>query len=597
MACDRDRMCHPINKPVRYYTASGYTRNIQTEQTSESMARVFPTPLPDSVRKHPGRQAEAKLYDAIAKLPDPYVAYYSVSWIDRIPRGVAQDAEADFVVIHPEKGILIIEAKGGGIARDSSTGDWLTINHKGERHKIRNPAEQAVSRKHGLVRQLKYLPDWTQTAFISHAIAFPDLQERETSLTPDLPKEIVLFGPDLKYLEEKLDSTFGYWKNESGRSSHLSESQLGALHKFFAPNVELRLTLGNALRETDEKIFQLTSQQFAVLRCNRRNARVGVAGGAGTGKTLLAMEKAREFARDGMNTLFVCFNKPLADYVKAALTGTEGITVSTFHGLCHDYAERASLPVLPLGTLEVPKDYFSTQLPAELAEALLKRPDDRFNAVVVDEAQDIEDAWWPLILQTLHEPEEQPLWVFYDPNQRFYRQVTSFPSFTTELTLDENLRNTKPIQQFAAQFCDNDEFVPAGPDGPPVEQFTLPTGSKLPDALEIILDRLIRTDGIPPEEIAILTGVSLKKSQLAGLTRIGGWAVTPSDRPARGEIVLETIHRFKGLERQAVILVETGGLLAPTDDEKKNRDHRNLMYVGCTRARGLLLLPKAAEHT
>lgn len=552
------------------------------------MARVFPTPLPDSVRKQPGRQAEAKLYDAIAKLPDPYVAYYSVSWIDRVPRGVSQDAEADFVIIHPDRGILIVEAKGGGIARDSATGDWFTINHKGQRHQIRNPAEQAVSRKHGLVRQLKQLPEWTQTAFVSHAVAFPDLQERELSLTADLPKEIVLFGPDLKYLDEKLESTFRYWRNESGRQSHLNEDHLAGLHRFFAPNFELRLTLGNQLRETDQKIFELTSQQFAVLRCNRRNARVAVAGGAGTGKTLLAIEKARELAEERFETLFICFNKPLADYVKAALAGIENITVSTFHGLCHDYAERAGLPVLPLGTKEVPADYFRRQLPAWMAEALEKRPDDRFNAVIVDEAQDIEDAWWPLILRTLHEPEEQPFWVFFDPNQRFYRQVSSFPTFATELTLDENLRNTKPIQQFAAQYCDNDEFVPAGPDGPPVEQITVPTGAKLPDALEIILDRLIRTDGISPEEIAILTGVSLKKSQLAGLGRIGGWAVTPSDQPTRGKIVLETIHRFKGLERQAVILVETESLTTPNGDEKKDRDHRNLMYVGCTRARGLL---------
>ncbi|MCW5827873.1 MAG: NERD domain-containing protein [Deltaproteobacteria bacterium] len=553
------------------------------------MARIFPTPLPDSVRKEPRLNAEVKVYDRLAKLPGPYTVYYSVRWPSKNPKGRTSDAEADFVVVHPAKGVLVIEVKGGGVAHDGPTGKWFSVDRDGRRHEIDDPVKKAMILKNDLVKRLKEQPGWRNSGMICHAVAFPDLRDRNTQLAPDLPTPIALFEPDLIYLEEKLESAFSFWSNQSAHRSEMLESDLAVVERFFAPTYELRKPLGVLLSDTDTEIFRLTNQQFAVLRCNRRNARASVAGGAGTGKTLLAIEKAREFARDGMSTLFVCFNKPLADYVKTALAGTDGVTVSTFHGLCHDYAERAGLPVLPLGTKEVPADYFRKQLPAWMSEALGKRPDDRFNAVVVDEAQDIEEDWWPLILGTLFEPDEQPLWVFYDPNQRFYRQGSSFPEFATELTLDENLRNTKPIQQFAARFCSNEEFIPGGPDGPPVEQLKLPSNLKLADALETVLDRLIHEDLIPAEEIAILTGVSLKKSALNGIKKIGNWELTPSDQPVRGKVVLETIHRFKGLERQVVILVETESLATATGDEKKDQDHRNLMYVGCTRARGLLI--------
>ena len=70
------------------------------------------------------------------------------------------------------------------------------------------------------------------------------------------------------------------------------------------------------LADDDRELLRLTEQQFAVLDRLRRQRRVSISGGAGTGKTVLALEKARRLAREGSGVLLTCFNRPLADNLR-----------------------------------------------------------------------------------------------------------------------------------------------------------------------------------------------------------------------------------------------------------------------------------------
>ena len=124
---------------------------------------------PEDERKR--RLADRKLKALRDGLPNDYVAFHSVAWLARDPRSGAQDGEADFVVVHPERGVLVIKVKGGRIVYDGPAGQW----YSGE-HAIKDPFEQARGNKHSLLAKLKDLPYWRDRWLtIGHAVAFPDV--------------------------------------------------------------------------------------------------------------------------------------------------------------------------------------------------------------------------------------------------------------------------------------------------------------------------------------------------------------------------------------------------------------------------------------
>jgi hypothetical protein len=169
-------------------------------------------------------QAELKLYHAFQEaLPDDYVVFHSVAWLARDPRSGAQDGEADFVVAHPARGVLVVEVKGGRIIYDGATGRWYSNEHS-----IQDPFEQARGNKHSLLAKLKDLPYWrNRWLTIGHAVAFPDVVVKH-DLRLDAPQEIILDARDLMALRSWLDAAFAYYT--------LKDSDRGILYVFYDDN-------------------------------------------------------------------------------------------------------------------------------------------------------------------------------------------------------------------------------------------------------------------------------------------------------------------------------------------------------------------------
>jgi hypothetical protein len=166
------------------------------------MTKLYPEHLPESVINDPKRQAERKVFDALSKLGAPFVGFYSVAWQSRRD-GRASDGEADFVIAHPELGILVIEVKGGGIAFNAETGEWTTTDRYGESFVI-DPVEQARRSHYTLLHKFKELPEWDRSRFltIGHAVCFPDFVVRNKALKLDLPREIVIDLDDLQQIQK-----------------------------------------------------------------------------------------------------------------------------------------------------------------------------------------------------------------------------------------------------------------------------------------------------------------------------------------------------------------------------------------------------------
>lgn len=159
------------------------------------MAQMFPEALDSTTRS----DAECLLYECFQQqLDEYYLVFHSVHWLGLNERRQPQDGEADFVIAHPEQGILVIEVKGGGISRNLATGKWTTRDRYGVVSPIKNPVKQAMKNKHALLEQLKKVI--SSYINIGHAVAFPDINARNYSLGPDLPQDIVLDANNLNQL-------------------------------------------------------------------------------------------------------------------------------------------------------------------------------------------------------------------------------------------------------------------------------------------------------------------------------------------------------------------------------------------------------------
>ena len=88
------------------------------------MAKIYPERLPVSIHDDPKRNAERRVYAALKSLSSPYLVFYSVHWQTISNYRGMEEGEADFVITHPDKGIVVLEVKGGesGTIRTMTSG-------------------------------------------------------------------------------------------------------------------------------------------------------------------------------------------------------------------------------------------------------------------------------------------------------------------------------------------------------------------------------------------------------------------------------------------------------------------------------------------
>jgi len=354
------------------------------------MPTMYPKPLPRSVASDPLRAAERKVYEALeASLGPDHAVFYSVAWLSRNPRSGAHDGEVDFVVAHAERGVLLLEVKGGRICRDQGTGRWTSIDRAGFPHTIHDPFQQARASKHALIEKLKDHPlfgrAWVPAG---HGVVLPDCASPHGPLAPDALPEITVFAEDMPRIGECVDRMLRYWNGQPTAGGPPNPHFLSALTEFLAPSVDLRQPLRSVLADEDRELLRLTEQQFHLLDFLNRQRRVSITGGAGTGKTVLALEKAKRLAREGFRVLLTCFNRPLADHLRRCAGSIERLTILSFHQLCWHFAKQAGIPLPDPGASTLTPDFFSANLPNAMLEALERVPD-RFDAIVVDEGQDL----------------------------------------------------------------------------------------------------------------------------------------------------------------------------------------------------------------
>lgn len=541
-----------------------------------AMARMFPERFPQHAADDPTRRAEVRVFEALAaSLSDRFHVFYAVAWLDRGQSGSYEDGEADFVVAHPDLGLVVLEVKGGGIERDGFSGQWSSRDREGELHAIKDPIAQARRSQHVLLRKLRdqrsMAGRWIEA---THGAVFPDCVRRVVDIGLDAPRETVAFADDMSDLGAWVEALLR--RGLSARAAELGAGGCVEVERLLAPSFELRTPLAVSLRDDDAQLIHLTEQQFGALDLLSRRRRAIITGGPGTGKSILAAEKARRLASEGFRTLLVCFNRPLADRHASTIGRDEHLVASTFHDLCFQFAREVGL-IETEWVANPPPDFFSTQLPRMFLEALDRKPELAFDAIVIDEAQDFQSEQLELLQLALTDAAASILYVFVDMEQAIYGR-TDWPfSKVDEFPLTLNLRNTRSIHECGLRFRSAGELASDAPEGRPVTLIEAADPTSPLRSLTKLLHQLINEEHVRPEEIAILTGRGQDSSAFAGSEQFGVFSSAPPPG-IPGSAIFETVRRFKGLDSPVVILIEM----------EKVIEDAALMHVAITRARSHL---------
>lgn len=542
--------------------------------------------------------AEMRLYAALnAQLDDDYLVLHSVAWIAK-PKGEGpRDGEVDFLIGHPRHGLLVIEVKGGRIDLDYSTRRWTSTDRLDIVHDIHNPFDQARRGKYGVLEKLKENPLWQKLAIgrfaIGHAIFVPDVGDGERLKGPDAPAEIIGDRNDLTTLASWVEGAFRYWASQPGdnqRSNPIGTRGVDAARKIFARVASTRSLLSIRLEDEERERITLTERQAVILDYLSRQRRVMVAGGAGTGKTLIAREKAVRSAEEGLSTLLVCFNRGLADHLREQCAGVANLEVASFHQLCRRWIEKARVDRGRDLIAEARRDYpsgneYDHHQPIALALAIdLFGP--HYDAIIVDEAQDFGDEFWMPIELMLSEHDKALLYVFLDENQDIYGRSAAIPIAGEPMLLDRNCRNTSQIHAAAYRYYKGTTIEAPAIAGVDVELLQATGIDKQARAIAFLVTRLVAEEKVKPHEIGILLCD-------ASVREVCERALTATSIPASakwgrleafgsGSVTVDTVARFKGLERSIIIL---WGLDACTPEKD-----RETLYVGMSRAKSLLFL-------
>lgn len=541
------------------------------------MAKMFPAVIAPDVRS----EAEKTLYRSFAsQLPDDYLVFHSVAWQSRSEIYGAQDGEADFVIVHPRLGILVLEVKGGAIDYDGENGVWLQSGYIMRK----DPFEQAKGFKYELLTLLKTDAYWANRHIcLSHAVAFPDVVTPNYPLTLQAPRRLILDKRDILVIPEWVADHFAYARGNNPYAD-LGVHGVRYLQNLLAPVRHLRSLLGVDIQAEEAEFVRLTEQQCRLIDFIASVPRAAIAGCAGSGKTMLAAYKARQLADEGLRVLLTCFNKNLAAFLREDYLAERPSTLDVvhFHKLAANLVRQSGQPFGPQPGEEL-NNYLSNRLPEQLTTAVdqLGPP---YDAIVVDEAQDFLENWWLPLQLLLPDPDTSTLYLFYDDNQNIYGGLQSVKNLVQhQYPLHENCRNTQKINEKVKTFYAGQHPLKAlGPAGRNVITLTYQTQAEMHDHLRRALHQLIVEEEVPAEDIVILTPYAESKSYLSQNRRIGRFQLTTNWNISANEIFYTTIHSFKGLESPVIILAELESTL--------HHAVQGLLYVACSRARHHLVI-------
>ncbi len=515
---------------------------------------------------------EDEMFFSLEKLPNDYYIFYSFKLADLISendRGLIRETwkekEIDFVIYNRDKGLMVVEAKAGQVWCDH--GIW----RYGNGIEMKDPFKQADDGRWQLKSHLEDVQDRrnpiTSRVKIQFAVWFPSISKASLNnivLPQNADRNIILTLEDIDNPQESLDRIFSYDVINDSIQTNLSDADHKfMLDSFLCPSFNILPPKSYELDYTKKRFDAMIVDQYNILNYLEYQRNAVINGAAGTGKTLIAVEKARRHAAAGEKVLFLCFNNKLKEHLEVAYP-YENVSYYTIDGFACKYC---NVPIA---------DY-------DFLQALLEECDEEnrefpYQHVIIDEGQDFgqermhADTIFELLEKIVLKSETGSFYIFYDKLQMI--QSYEIPKYIEDadcrLTLYKNCRNTRQIADTSFRPLKLDKkpklFDAALSRDNPALIFCNEENAKT------VLDKVINKSYVDKiDDIQIISCTA------EGNSIFKDWVSNEKYIMKNKSVGFTTARKFKGLEADHVILVDV--------DAKLLEDNGMLFYVGASRAK------------
>ena len=282
--------------------------------------------IPPVPKDYDRKSQEDIVFNALKKLPEDYYVFHSVVVNDVVDHELIE-REIDFVVVNQKKGILCIEAKNGrGIHYSDRT--WYYTSGKVMKHG--GPYNQAAGAKRALRTRMLNHPDQeirrlSYRCKMLHAAWFFGMTKEdfeilnEEGLPEDAVMELTLFSDDLHDPSSTINRIFSIsvpnGAGECVETDMNSEEFQALLESVFCPAFNLIPSPAAKGAMIEEQMNQLLYDQYRLLDFLEDQNTAVINGAAGTGKTMIAVEKARRNSIEEERVLFLCYNRLLCNHL------------------------------------------------------------------------------------------------------------------------------------------------------------------------------------------------------------------------------------------------------------------------------------------
>ena len=476
-------------------------------------------------------------------------------------RTADRDRELDVVLVHQQFGVIDLEVKAHRVVIER--GEWC-FGARRQRFDV-PPPEQAKGNAYALRDLLRtHLPHLPHLQ-VNWAIALPNTERVDGALPPDVVADQLVLAPDLDDPTAAIEviGTLGYTTYD------LTADDVARIVDVLRPDAEFVWDPNARMARARQVLDDLCDTQVRILAELDVNPRVLATGDAGTGKTRLAVRWTRNAVTRQERVLLTCYNEPLAERLAAILQPDDTLQVGPFLRWA---LARPGLPELappPAGDAAAEFAWWSTAVPAHLATHW-DQVTERFDTIVVDEAQDFAPEWLDLLERLLDPDGANRLLLVADAKQAIYSRGFEPPPVGdgwTHCRLITNCRNAREIATLLRRKLGGGAAPGAGPDATDLRYVAVDAdASAASSATRAEIDRLLAEERDPAELLVLTVSSALRDRLLADLGLVR-WEQRPTG------IVCENVHRLKGLEADTVILVA---------DTPEVPDH--LLYVGISRA-------------
>jgi hypothetical protein len=524
--------------------------------------------------------SENEFAKVVEKFDDPkWFVYRNVRWQWRKGGSVnnpMNEGEVDFLLVHKDLGVVLIEVKGGKGWRYNATKDIWTVKTPNGIEEAPGPYNQLSRNAMGLRNRIQYE---------SNKLGFKNFRPRVNTFVvwANVNSDESKFGfigyeNNTIYADEFLNPEIieDKIKKQFTLNDYKDDDLVTLFNKILNSNVKgfSLLSYSGKIAGKVEKISEDIFNTYYEIT-NEKYKKVKIQGIPGSGKTFIATKLAEHEEKHGRKVLFLCYNILLGEKLKTLFEDSSNVTVLIFEEFINklgvSYSDQVTIngetkPLKELSKIEEVK-YIKQSLEDSIVDA-----DEifDFDTLIIDEAQDFYEGYWEFF--TILVENKDAKWVIcYDKNQGITHTNWKPPEYlnTPQIVLNTVIRSTKEIAKRYASLYDEsvEHFGEIGIE--PKLVLLEETNWKY---IETKIEKILEDLSIESEELLLKTVLLLP--HMKDLDNLSSKLIDT--------VSVSSISRFKGLESDIIILV------FPTL-ENLDRNYINdtlaLLYVGLSRAK------------